>query len=110
VNVEGLIVEHYQRDVRFAVPGVVEPHAADTSGLIRNDFEFHQVALRVVKLAVNTVGLRIRQSFDLDNAADHLALPGSLALALTEQLPPSFRCPRSGENETCGTHQFHRLA
>ena len=106
MNVEGLIVEHYQRDVRFAVPGIVEPHAADASRLIRNDFEFHQVALRVMKLAVNTVGLRIRQSFDLDNPADHLALPGSLALALTEQLRLSFSCPRSGENEARGTHQF----
>jgi hypothetical protein len=57
VNVKGLIVEHDKRDVRFAVPGIVEPHAADAAGLIRNDFEFHQVALLVVKLAVNAVGL-----------------------------------------------------
>jgi hypothetical protein len=65
---------------------IIEPHAADAPGLIRNDFEFHQVALPVMELAVDPVGLRMRQSFDLHDAADDLALPGSLALALAYHL------------------------
>ena len=98
-NIERPFIQHHELDMDLAMSRIVEPHATDTAWLICQHFELDEIIRGVEESAVDPVCLRIRQPFDLRDAADSLSLPVGLTLALGQDLSGDIDTRGPGEEQ-----------
>ncbi len=74
------VIEELDANMYFAMSGMVEPHAADSTGLIGKHLQFNEVAAGRSKLAIDAVSVVIVPLLYLEDASDQLPLIDRLTL------------------------------